>query len=182
VIVRPVAMADLDEILRHNNDAVPAVNRLVRADLEWFADAARSFLVADVPDAPDAPDAPGVSGDRIAGFLIGLHGPGVPYASPNYAWFAERYDSFVYVDRIVVAAAGRGGGVGSGLYDAFAARGRCDGAEVMLAEVNLRPRNDASLRFHERHGFVPVGVQDTENGAKQVTMLEKRLVGPAASS
>jgi uncharacterized protein len=65
--------------------------------------------------------------------------------------------------------------VGTVLYDAYAAHGLATGASVVLAEVNIRPRNDESLRFHERHGFAPVGELDTEDGAKRVTMLAKHL-------
>ena len=43
--------------------------------------------------------------------------------------------------------------------------------------MNVRPRNDGSLRFHQRYGFTAVGEQDTEGGAKRVTLLEKRLDG-----
>ncbi|MDW3219829.1 MAG: GNAT family N-acetyltransferase [Acidimicrobiales bacterium] len=160
-MLRTVRDDDLDEILVHNNAAVPAVNHLERSDLEWFAAVAHTFVVA-------------VADDGIAGFLIGL-GPGAGYDSHNYAWFSARYDDFVYVDRIVVAEAGRGGGVGSLLYDEFARRGRADQTPVMLAEVNIRPRNDASLAFHDAHGFVSVGEQDSPDGVKRVTMLERRL-------
>lgn len=163
MVIRPVTDDDLDEILALNNGAVPAVNRLAAADLEWFGAVAHSFLVAPT----------GTGG--VAGFVIGLDGPGLGYDSLNYAWFSERYERFVYVDRIVVAESGRGGGVGRDLYDAFGDRGRTDGHEVLLAEVNVRPRNEGSLRFHERYGFVSVGEQDTEGGAKRVTLLEKRL-------
>jgi predicted GNAT superfamily acetyltransferase len=162
VTVRPVVDADLDEILAHNNAAVPAVNELTRADLDWFVDVAHSFLVIDAPDG------------SIGGFMIGL-GPGVDYDSLNYAWFSARYDSFIYVDRIVVAESGRGLGVGTDLYEAFAHRGREGNELVMLAEVNIKPRNDVSLAFHDARGFVSVGEQDTEGGTKRVTMLEKDL-------
>ena len=162
--IRFVTDADLDEILVHNNTAVPAVNALTRADLENFVRVAHSFLVIDSPDG------------AIAGFMIGL-GPGTDYDSLNYAWFSARYDSFVYVDRIVVAETGRGMGVGTRLYDEFGRRGRADDHAVMLAEVNIEPRNDVSLAFHEARGFVSVGEQDTEGGAKRVTLLEKALGG-----
>lgn len=165
VRLRPAVDADLDEILVHNNDAVPAVNGLSRRDLEWFLEQAHTFLVAEALQ-----EAAGV-----AGFLIGLTGPGLEYPSANYAWFGERYDRFAYVDRVVVAASGRGLGVGTALYDEFARRGRGDGHDVLLAEVNIVPRNDVSLAFHAARGFVSVGEQDTEGGAKRVTMLEKRL-------
>lgn len=162
-MVRVATSDDLDEILAHNNAAVPAVNELSRGDLEWFSAHAHSFLVVDSPDG------------TVAGFLIGLTGPGVDYDSLNYAWFSARYDDFIYVDRVVVAERGRGLGVGSRLYDEFARRGRADDHSVMLAEVNIRPRNEVSLGFHAARGFVSVGEQDTEGGAKRVTMLEKRL-------
>jgi len=163
--IRLVDNSDLDQILELNNTAVPAVNELQMSDLDWFVEHAHSFLVK--------PTAQG----RVAGYMIGLHGPGVGYHSLNYKWFSERYDRFVYVDRIVVAEAGRGQGVGRALYDEFAARGRADGHEVLLAEVNIKPRNDVSLRFHDLYGFKPVGEQDTDGGAKRVVMLEKRLDG-----
>lgn len=163
--IREATEVDLDEILVHNNAAVPAVNALTRDDLEWFLHEAHSFLVVDAPDG------------SIAGFVIGLTGPGLDYASLNYAWFSVRYDAFIYVDRVVVAETGRGLGVGTRLYDEFARRGRTDEHVVMLAEVNIEPRNDVSLAFHEAHGFTSVGEQDTEGGTKRVTMLEKRLGG-----
>ena len=161
--IRIVEPGDLAEILKHNNAAVPAVNELTMSDLERFVGQAHSFLVLDAPDG------------SIAGFMIGLTGPGVDYDSLNYAWFSSRYDSFIYVDRIVVAEAGRGLGVGSKIYAAFAKRGTADNFPVMLAEVNIRPRNDVSLAFHEARGFVSVGEQDTDGGKKRVTMLEKTL-------
>ncbi len=161
--IRLVAEPDLDPILALNNAAVPAVNPLEPADLEWFVEVAHSFLVQ--------PDGNG----SVVGFVIGLDGPGLDYDSLNYAWFSERYDRFVYVDRIVVAESGRGTGVGRSLYDRFGERSRADGHEVLLAEVNIWPRNEDSLRFHERYGFKSVGEQDTEGGAKRVTLLEKRL-------
>ena len=46
-----------------------------------------------------------------------------------------------------------------------------EGHELLLAEVNTRPRNDISLRFHERYGFEPVGERDSEDGTKTVVML-----------
>lgn len=161
--IRLVEPSDLDEILRINNAAVPAVNALQRSDLVWFIENAHSFLVRPTDHG------------RVAGYVVGLHGPGLGYDSLNYAWFSERYERFVYVDRIVVAEEGRGHGIGQALYDEFAARGRADDHHVLLAEVNIKPRNDGSLRFHERYGFKPVGEQDTEGGSKRVVMLEKRL-------
>ena len=41
----------------------------------------------------------------------------------------------------------------------------------LVAEVNLRPRNDVSLAFHAAFGFEQVGTQRVEGGAKEVAML-----------
>ena len=163
--IRTVTSDDLAGILDLNNAAVPAVNALEASDLDWFASVAHSFLVHPAADG------------SVAGFLIGLDGPGLDYESLNYAWFSERYEQFIYVDRIVVDAAGRGAGVGRSLYDTFGARGVEHGHHTLVAEVNVRPRNERSLRFHERYGFRPVGEQDTDGGAKRVSLLEKRLDG-----
>ena len=44
---------------------------------------------------------------EVAGFLLALR-EGADYRSVSYRWFAERYRQFLYVDRIVVAAAQQG--------------------------------------------------------------------------
>ena len=164
VRLRPAEEADIEDVLALNNSAVPAVNELTRAEVEWFASVAHTFLVATRVD------------DSLAGFLIGLDGPGLAYDSSNYSWFSERYDRFIYVDRIVVAEAGRGQGIGQQLYDAFSAAGRADGHDVILAEVNIEPHNHVSLKFHDRYGFSPVGEQDNEGGTKRVVMLACPLI------
>ena len=76
---------------------------------------------------------------------------------------------------MVVAESARGSGLGSKLYDAFAAHGDVQGHHVLCAEVNVRPHIPGSLRFHDRHGFVPLGEQDTKGGSVRVRMLAKAL-------
>ncbi len=160
--IRNVTEADLDQIVELNQANLPAVGPTNRTQIERFVEQTHSFLVAATPD------------DQVGGFLVGLP-PGTDYGSLNYAWFSTRYDNFIYVDRIVVGDSGQGQGTGRLLYDTFAGRGRETGADVMLAEVNVIPRNDQSLRFHERYGFVSVGEQDIDGGDKRVTMLAYRL-------
>ncbi|WP_082769813.1 GNAT family N-acetyltransferase, partial [Phenylobacterium sp. CCH9-H3] len=54
------------------------------------------------------------------------------YDSPNFLWFRDRYDRFVYVDRIVVAEAARGRGLARALYlDLFAAAKAAGHARVV---------------------------------------------------
>ncbi|MDH3705061.1 MAG: GNAT family N-acetyltransferase, partial [Acidimicrobiia bacterium] len=136
-------------------------NQLDRAALEQLAGWAHSLTVVTIDD-------------EAAGFLVCLSGPGLPYQSHNYQWLSRRYDSFLYVDRVVVAPDHKGAGAGQALYRWVARRGR-GSYPVLVAEVNTRPRNEASLRFHERFGFRPVGRADTDNGTKTVLYLELDL-------
>ena len=144
-----------------NNAAVPAVNELDHGSLIHLWQQSAHLVVADVDDA-------------VAGFLLLLEGPGRDYDSDNYLWFCERYERFFYVDRIVVAGANRGGGIGRTLYDWAIEQGSSDYA-VLCAEVNIRPRNQASLDFHEALEFVEVGQKDSQDGQKTVVMLARAL-------
>ena len=148
-------------MLALNNRAVPAVNELERGSLIHLWQQSSHLVVADV-------------GDAVAGFLLLLDGPGRDYDSVNYSWFCERYERFSYVDRIVVAGANRGGGIGRTLYDWAIEQGSPD-YPVLCAEVNIRPRNQASLDFHEALKFVEVGQQDSPDGQKTVVMLARSL-------
>ena len=117
ILLRDVRTADLEAVHALNQGAVPAVGSVALDDLRTFVRMAAYFRVAEDPDV-----------GRIAGFLVGLT-PGAPYGSLNFAWFRERYPSFVYVDRIVIRRDARGAGLGRRFYDdieAFA-RGRALG-------------------------------------------------------
>ncbi|MEL7187844.1 MAG: GNAT family N-acetyltransferase, partial [Pseudomonadota bacterium] len=150
---------DYEEVLALNEASVPHVNSIDAGELDWFAD--------------NAAFAPAVRIDgRLAGFMIGLR-PGTDYKSPNYRWFCGNYDDFAYIDRIAVAAWARRRGIAEALYQAFA-ESQSD-APVMTCEVNLRPANEGSMRFHERMGFRQVGSQETEGGKKEVALMEKKL-------
>lgn len=139
---------------------MPNVNSLDLAEIAWFAAHARFFRVARLDG-------------QIAGFLIGL-GPGLDYASPNYRFFCERNERFGYVDRVVIADGARRLGVGSRLYEDYTATLR-GFVPVLNCEVNIRPPNEASMAYHETHGFVQIGTQETEGGEKEVALMEKRL-------
>lgn len=158
--IEDVLRGDLAAVRALNEAEIPHVNSISGAGFLWFCDVADYFRVAR-------------NDTGIAGFLIGFL-PGREYDSLNYLWFAERYPSFLYVDRIVVSPAARGHGVGKALYrdfEAFAA-GRAD---RLTCEVNIRPANERSLSFHQAFGFTEVGRQETEGGTKEVALLAKPL-------
>lgn len=156
--VRPMDGDDLDAVLALNEAHVPAVGPLDRPALERLVRQAETAVVVETDG-------------ELGGFAIALP-PGADYGSPNYRWFSDRYDDFVYLDRVAVAATHQRRGVGRSLYDAVEAA--TDAARI-CCEVNIRPRNEPSLRFHAQRGFEAVGEQDTDGGAKRVVLLVRTL-------
>ena len=110
-------------------------------------------------------------GNEMLGFVLCL-APRTRYASRNYAWFNERYQEFLYVDRIAVAIEHRGRGIGTQLYERVIEHAESLQFPV-TAEVNLTPPNPGSIRFHERHSFTEVGA--FHQGVKSVTMMLRPL-------
>ena len=155
--IRPVGSDDLSTILAHNEAALPHVNSLTHQDLD--------ALCADAVSFPVAVDETGT----IAGFVLVLDETS-SYESPNYRYFVDRFDSFWYVDRIVVVEAFRRHGVGRLLYEHL---GGTATAPRICCEVNLDPPNPRSIAFHETIGFRGIGEQDAKG--KRVLMMEWRL-------
>ena len=145
VAIRDVDLDDLPDVLALNERSVPSMNSLTMERMRWFADTAAYFRVAE-------------SSGSIAGFLICM-APEAPYRSPNFLWLQERYRDFLYIDRVAVSAQFRRQGIAGTLYRDAAATDSSR-FRMLACEVNLRPRNPESLRFHERYGFEPVGTQD----------------------
>lgn len=158
--VRDAVAADHAAILALNNGAVPHVNALSVEDLAWLSGHAIFFRVVE--------DAVGV-----LGFALVLPSGG-DYWSDNYKWFAARYDRFVYLDRVVIADRARRRGAGRALYDALFAFVRGAWPRVTL-EVNLRPPNPDSERFHAALGFTTVGVREYNDGASAVLMMVREM-------
>jgi predicted GNAT superfamily acetyltransferase len=105
--------------------------------------------------------------DELLGFVLCLS-PDVDYGSLNYAWFKNKYDEFIYVDRIAVSLDHRDKGIGSKLYGKVIAYSQ-EKEVPIAAEVNLNPPNPGSMRFHNRFGFEEVGT--LLHKEKSVTML-----------
>ncbi len=156
--IRDLLPADIDAATAINNANTPAVGEATAEHLAHLLDESVIALAAIAPRG------------ELAGFCIVL-GPGADYGSVNYRWFTERYDDFIYLDRVAVAETARNAGVGTALYAEVERRA---GAPWFLLEVNLRPRNDGSLRFHHRHGFAEVGQLETDYGTL-VSLLAKPL-------
>lgn len=156
--LRPIEPRDHDTVLALNAAFVDKLSPLDAAGLAALLAMAHRADVVDVAGT-------------VAAFAVAV-GPGTDYASDNYAWFGERYERFLYLDRIVVDEAFRRRGIAGRLYDALEQAAAPFGR--MVCEVNERPANHASLAFHERRGYVPLGRRHC-GGGKVVVMLGKEL-------
>ena len=94
-------------------------------------------------------------GDVVA-FLIAM-APAADYKSPNFLWFRDNYDSFVYIDRIVIDEAHHRMGLGQLLYDDLFHFARENNYDSVTCEYYTKPENAVSALFHQRFGFFGSG-------------------------
>ena len=90
-------------ILELNNAAVPAVNYLQLSELKDIWAESSHFLSISLQS-------------QLVGFVLTLRENAL-YTSANYRWFAARYSSFLYIDRIVIAPQFQRSGIGRRLYN-----------------------------------------------------------------
>lgn len=156
-LLRPVRDHDIPDILALNDRNVAALAPMDEPRLRDLLGLANRFDVLE-------------HGGRFVGFVI-TFGPGTSYDSENYRWFAERYDEFCYLDRIVLLEDQRRQGLGTFVYDEVEAAARPWGR--LTLEVNLVPRNEVSLAFHAKRGYKEVGRLGDEEHL--VSLQEKPL-------
>ena len=158
LVIRAAGAADRDAILALNLESEALLSPMDGArlaELEAMADYLRVATLAD---------------RGVAGFLLAFR-EGSGYDSPNYHWFSARYERFLYVDRIAIGAAARAAGLGGALYRDLFDYARAQGVPRIVCEYYSIPLNEASQRFHARHGFEEVGTQWLPERGKQVSYL-----------
>ncbi len=158
MLIRPIDDGDIQAVLALNDESVWALSPLDEAGLVTHRDLAAYVLVVELDAA-------------VAGFAI-AYAPGTAYESINYAWHGDRFDDFLYLDRIAVSSAFRRRGIASALYDELESSAKEHGR--MVCEVNSDPPNLESLAFHANRGYVEVGYLVQLDGHETV-MLEKVL-------
>lgn len=77
----------------------------------------------------------------------------------NLIWLRQHCEAFFYIDRVIIAAGFHGKSYGQQLYDDVEGYARIQDYELLVCEVNTKPYNPASHRFHIRRGFKPIGEQ-----------------------
>jgi uncharacterized protein len=155
--LRPITESDFDDVLGLNERNVELL-----APLD--ADGLRKLI--EVAHRADVVDDDGL----FSGFVVTI-ASGAAYDSDKYTWFSQRYDRFLYLDRIVLHEDTRRRGLGTFVYDTVEGEAAAFGR--LLLEVNIEPPNEPSLTFHRRRGFVDVG--RTGEIGHITTMMEKPL-------
>jgi uncharacterized protein len=152
-MIRDLTTADRAAVLEINDSHVPALTALDTETFDFLL--AKSVLaLAVIGEA-----------SQVIGFCFVLEAR-TSYDSVNHRWFVDRYRDFAYLDRVAFAKSVCRQGLGTELYTEVERRLALipTTPSVLALEVNLRPRNEGSLAFHERLGFVEVGQLETNYG------------------
>jgi predicted GNAT superfamily acetyltransferase len=157
--LRALARADWPAVLALNQASVHELSELDDARLQYVLSFAHRALVAE--------DSSGV-----VAFAVAM-APGAAYDSRNYHWFDERFERFLYLDRVAVDTRRRRQGIGARVYDEMETAARAFGR--MVCDVNLAPRNDASLGFHQARGYREIA--RLQHPEKLVALMSKELGG-----
>ena len=158
--IERIAQGDEADILALNNEHA--------AELSWLEAERLSFLLGEAFYARRIGD--------LEAFIMTFDQE-ANYDSPNFIWFRERYERFIYVDRVVVAAHARGRGHARRLYQDLFEHAERAGHTLVTCEVNADPPNPASDAFHAALGFTEVGDAVIHGGKKAVRYYVKQIVG-----
>lgn len=112
--------------------------------------------------------------DDAAGVLIG-YAHDVDYDHKNLEWLRARFDSFYYIDRIIIDASSHGKGYARQLYADFETEARKKGLSRLVCEVNTTPNNPGSHAFHLKSGFQAIGDVEYPDYNSVVRYYEKPL-------
>jgi predicted GNAT superfamily acetyltransferase len=156
-VIRPLRSATIPLLALNNAHAVE-LSRLTLVEFNSLIQA--SFSAAAFEEG--------------AAFLIAFD-QAAAYDSPNFLWFRERYDRFVYVDRVVTSPLARGKGYAKALYADLFRRATLAGHARIVCEVNLDPPNPASDAFHAALDFAEVGRASIHSGQKTVRYLLRSI-------
>ena len=161
MLVRQLSAEDFEAVLRINRPSLPNVARLDAEELR------RLVALADVTwVAEDAA--------RVAGYLLGMSNS-AQYDGEEFQCLRARLNKpFLYVDQIAVASEARRTNIGSKMYELLARWSHEHDIEVLCCEVNMKPENPVSMRFHEQMGFRKLGELETSDG-RLVALLGKHI-------
>ncbi len=107
---------------------------------------------------------------ELVAFIVCLRENSI-YKSQNYIHFDKKYERFLYIDRVGVKKKHDNKGIGTYLYEHIFNINDENGLRI-CAEVNIEPKNEISLRFHQKMGFKETS-EKTINSDYKVKYVEK---------
>ena len=158
LVIRDVEDKDIPMMLEINEQGLPGTGKVDIEQLSKLREISEFTIGA-------------YENGKIIGFVICLL-PKQDYESLNYAWFNEKYDDFIYVDRIAVSTKHRGRGIGSSIYQELFKISKQKRITI-AAEVNSEPPNPGSIKFHQRLNFLEVG--SLKHDEKSVIMFLRKF-------
>ena len=123
---RPLLQEDALSVWEINEQGLPGTGKVTVEEISYLIEISEISLGVFEQDV-------------LVRFVICLS-PNVDYGSLNYAWFNEKYDDFIYVDRIAVSTNHRGRGIGSSIYQELFTISKKKQIPI-AAEVNSIPPN-----------------------------------------
>jgi predicted GNAT superfamily acetyltransferase len=156
IVIRDATASDFDSICALNRDEEHHTSPMDKARLR-------------VLDGLSVYHRVGCVDGCVASFLLAMRSDAF-YENDNFAWFARRFPSFIYVDRIVVSGDHRGLRLGASLYEDLFGFARSGAIPRVTCEYNILPPNEPSRRFHDRFGFREQGRQWVAHGSKLVSL------------
>ncbi|MDF3216665.1 GNAT family N-acetyltransferase [Mesorhizobium sp. M7A.F.Ca.CA.001.09.2.1] len=158
--------APIARVSAQDEAAILALNNEHAAELSWLEAERLSFLLGEAFYTRRIGD--------LEAFIMTFD-QDARYDSPNFLWFRQRYERFVYVDRVVVAAHARGRGHARRLYQDLFGHVERAGHTLVTCEVNTAPPNPASDAFHAALGFVEAGGAVIHGGKKAVRYYARQI-------
>lgn len=161
-MIRATEAWDMPDVLALNKGVVVKTSPLDAMRLKDMLDWSTYSRVAEV-------------NGKVVGFII-VMGPASGYGNANLDWFRERFERFLYVDRIIVDPSAAGKGIGRALYGDLADFASMLEIPQLMCEINVEPPNPRSARFHASLGFEEVGqrVTDSKTLSMQRLLLADR--------
>lgn len=161
IIIRPYEAQDKEAILQLNEDSVSVLSPMDKNRFVHLKSMSRLILVAEYDK-------------KVVAFLMGFSDH-ADYDSVNYQWFSARLKSFFYIDRIVVNNKYISCGIGRTFYSKISDLASREGMKWLVAEIDIEPPNETSLKFHNKQQFVEVAKQTVGNGNKVVSLQVKSI-------
>jgi predicted GNAT superfamily acetyltransferase len=141
-----LSIAELDNIYKINQANVPEVGSIANiSEFQKLLFMGSFNLIAKIDD-------------EVTGYIVCFR-ENSAYKSLNYKFFSESISSFLYIDRVAIKDTYRHQGIGMKIYEQVFNKAIELGLPV-VCEVNTKPINEPSLKFHAKLGFKECGVND----------------------